>query len=206
MVKKYGSIHSNSPTSQNYISDPKEHIQVLHYCYTYEQKVLLYVAGDTPGILSSVLIDIVTELLESYAKQLERLYELDLKSSYENKQFDGMAEELLTTNKVSKYTIRSWISLKHQNRDTCFGTNSLLQVTCLFPPCNHILSILCTYWNSIRYIRDQITQMLWEHKFHLPKRSSIFLYIRYITCISQYLISTQVQSHLCAKTAILSTE
>ena len=62
--EKYVSTHSNSPNSWNYISDPKERLQVLHHCYTYEQTSLLHVAGDTQGILSAVLIDIDTELLE----------------------------------------------------------------------------------------------------------------------------------------------
>ena len=38
-------------------------------------------------------------------------------------------------------------------------------------PCKHILPILCTYWNSIKYVGDQITQMLWLRKFH-PTRLS----------------------------------
>ena len=36
-------------------------------------------------------------------------------------------------------------------------------------PCKHILPIMCTYWNSIKYVGDQITQMLWLRKFHPPR-------------------------------------
>ena len=39
-------------------------------------------------------------------------------------------------------------------------------------PCKHILPILCTYWNSIQYVGDQIPQMLWLRKFHPPRLSS----------------------------------
>ena len=36
-------------------------------------------------------------------------------------------------------------------------------------PCKHILPILCTFWNSVKYVGDQITQMLWLRKFHPPR-------------------------------------
>ena len=38
-------------------------------------------------------------------------------------------------------------------------------------PCKHILPIMCTYWNIIKYVGDQITQMLWLRKFHPPQQS-----------------------------------
>ena len=66
--EKYVSTHSNSPNSWNYISDPKECLQVLHHCYTYEQTSLLHVAGDTQGILSVVIVDMGIELLEKLYK------------------------------------------------------------------------------------------------------------------------------------------
>ena len=34
-------------------------------------------------------------------------------------------------------------------------------------PCRHILPILCTYWNNVKYV----AQMLWERMFHPPMLS-----------------------------------
>ena len=36
-------------------------------------------------------------------------------------------------------------------------------------PCRQIIPILCSYWNSIKYVGDQITQMIWEIKFRPPR-------------------------------------
>ena len=56
--EKYVSTHSIPPASWYFIRDPKEHLQVLHHCYIYEKTPLLYITGDTQGILSGDIINI----------------------------------------------------------------------------------------------------------------------------------------------------
>ena len=165
--EKYVTTHSSLLSSWNYISKPSERLQVLHHCYTYEQTHLLHVADDIQQIISGVLIEINKDLLENYAKLLSRLYSISLKPFYEVSSLSGIAN-------IVKERIEEGISV-HKKQLVDFDTVKQrhmlwhrLTSSSYIPlfPCKHILPIICTYWNSVKYVGDQITQMLWERKFY----------------------------------------
>ena len=51
--EKYVTTHSNDTSFWNFIADPKERLQVLHYCFTYGQDKCLHITGDSKNIISS---------------------------------------------------------------------------------------------------------------------------------------------------------
>ena len=169
----YVSTCSNAPDSWKYISKASERLQVLHHCYTYEETTILHLVGDTQQVLSGILMQVDPDLLESYGKLLTRLYNLSLEPFY-------LYSSLSRVPQVIRNRINEGIQV-HKEKLVDFNTVKQrhmlwhkLTSASFIPifPCKHILPILCTYWNSIKYVGDQITQILWLRKLHMKERNS----------------------------------
>ena len=80
--EKYVLTSSKDINSWNYIKSPQERLQALHHCYTYGKQEILHVAGDSQGVISGVLFQIDTDLMQSYSLVLDRLYQITLSVFY----------------------------------------------------------------------------------------------------------------------------
>ena len=166
------STHSNLPESWHYIEKSNERLQVLHHCYTYGVDKILHLVGDTQGILSGVMFQIDSALLELYGKLLSPLYDLALKVYYESSvlvNIEKIVKERIEEGiRVHKRQLVNFTSVKQ--RHMLWHKLTSTSFLPLFP-CKHILTILCTYWNNVKYVGDQITQMLWKRKFNTPRKT-----------------------------------
>ena len=92
---------------------------------------------------------------------LSRLYPLALLPFYEKPVLANMAdvvkERIKEGVRIHRKQLVDYDSVKQRNMMWHKLTSA--SYLPLFP-CKHILPTLCTYWNSIKYVGDQIMQML----------------------------------------------
>ena len=118
------------------------------------------------------MINLDLTLLENYAKLLSRLYSTALQPFYESSVLSNVPiitqDRIKERIRVHKIQLVDYDTVKQ--RHMLWHTLTSAQYLPLFP-CKRILPIMCTYWNSIKYVGDYITQMLWLRKFHPPRLS-----------------------------------
>ena len=139
------------------------------------ERFFWHIAGDTKGILSGVMFKFGSSVLENYEKLVDRIYAMIIEpfySSTNDKDLDHLTEDqkssmeqVISSDKPKKRLV-DFESV--EQRYMLWKKLTQERILPLFQ-CQQIIPIMCSYWNVIKYVGDQITQMIWEIKFRLPK-------------------------------------
>eukprot|EP00956_Cyclotella_meneghiniana_P031813 scaffold85070_cov113-Cyclotella_meneghiniana.AAC.1 len=174
----YCAVNANDHYSlTKYIPDKSERIQILHHAYTYSANQTTFLVGGPEGnIIYGVVVTFEDELLESYGKTLDYLYQNGLKTFYEDKVEDlpmNYIESILLGDEKlkKKYTIDDFMFSLLMWRQIQPVHSNHKAPKFPIPPCDMVVPLDCSLWNSSKGGSDTVTRFAWNCKIIVPIRT-----------------------------------
>ena len=187
------------------VPDGSERIQILHHAYTYGAKQTTFLVGDPRGkILYGLVVTFEESLLENYGKALDYLYENGLKTIYEDKIEDlplNYIESILLGDEIlkQKYTLDDFMfSLLIWRKINPINSN-LSAPKYPIPPCNMLVPLDCSLWNSSKGGSDTVTRYAWNCQIIVPVRSPQTVIVARFFSLYSVLFHRLIQSVTMAK-------
>ena len=174
----YYAVHSRDRgLMAELIPQESERIQILHHAYTYGTTQTTFLVGDPRGkILYGLVVTFEESLLENYGNTLDYLYKNGLKTFYEDKIEDIPLEYietiLLGDEKLKgKYNLDDFMfSLLIWRKINPIVSNSSAPKYPI-PPCNMLVPLDCSLWNSSKGGSDTVTRLACNCKIIVPIKS-----------------------------------
>lgn len=173
----YCSITSSDRQMAKLIPDKSERIQILHHAYTYGTNRTTFLVGNPQGkIIYGVVVNFEESLLRSYGEVLDHLYQNGLKTFYEDQiddlPLDYIESVLLGDEKLKKkYTIDDFIFSLLIWRDINPISSNSSPPKYPIPPCDMLVPLDCSLWNSSKGGSDTVTRFAWNCKIIVPIRT-----------------------------------
>ena len=173
----YCSISSSDRQMAKLIPDKSERIQILHHAYTYGTNRTTFLVGNPQGkIIYGVVVNFEESLLRSYGEVLDHLYQNGLKTFYEDQiddlPLDYIESVLLGDEKLKKkYTIDDFIFSLLIWRDINPISSNSSPPKYPIPPCDMLVPLDCSLWNSSKGGSDTVTRFAWNCKIIVPIRT-----------------------------------
>ena len=154
------------------IPSQSERIQIMHHAYTYGRDMVTYLVGDPQGrVLFGLVVIFEAELLESYGKALECLYNGGLNLFYSDDidelPLDLIEGILLSTPKLkSKFQLNDFMTSFLIWRELLPGNTDGHKFP--IPACDMLLPFEHSLWNSSKGGSDTVTRFAWNCLSVLP--------------------------------------